>query len=225
MGNSESFDLINISDLKNSTPTTRKKHATHHQHSQSISSSVNSITSFDLNGIFRRLSDDNTDFRAFEKSNATAAKDFGQDEISKSESPEPIAISHNISLSSDSDYVEKIETHIKGVDMPLANNSLASLSKNANIKSDEEDVKQVQLTDATEIIKKVETVEVVILHDDDEDIIALDDKEHKVDKSACVLDNLESESESRIQEPEIESVKSDIAAIVQAECTVNKCFI
>ena len=74
MGNSESFDLISISDLKNSSNTTnnntktssrntKKKYhaATHHQHAQSISAAItSSITSFDLNGIFRRLSDDLT---------------------------------------------------------------------------------------------------------------------------------------------------------------------
>lgn len=60
MGNSESFDLISTSDQKNSS---KKKTATHHQNSQSISSSLNKITSFDLNGIFRRLSDDISDYK------------------------------------------------------------------------------------------------------------------------------------------------------------------
>lgn len=60
MGNSESFDLLSISEYKNST---KKKHATHHLNSQFISPALNSITSFDLNGIFRKLSDDITDFK------------------------------------------------------------------------------------------------------------------------------------------------------------------
>lgn len=71
MGNSESFDLLSISEYKNST---KKKHATHHLNSQFISPSLNSITSFDLNGIFRRLSDDINDFKTIEPIEKTKKK-------------------------------------------------------------------------------------------------------------------------------------------------------
>lgn len=57
MGNSESFDLISISDNTNKN-TLRKKPVAQYQHTQSISSSSKTITSFDLNGIFRRINDD-----------------------------------------------------------------------------------------------------------------------------------------------------------------------
>jgi len=219
MGNSESFDLISISDLKNSTGT-RKKHATHHQHTQSISASINSITSFDLNGIFRRLSDDNADFRTSEKTKAeSTTKD-----ISKPESPEPATNSQDISLTSESDYVEKIAADLKSVDMPLKDFSLVSLKTGETIGDGEEEPTQVQLKDATEVIKKVETVEVVIVNSEEEDIIALDDKEQTVDKDGCFLDSLESESESRMQDTEIGSIRSNSGGIIQVECE-SKCFI
>ncbi len=226
MGNSESFDLISISDLKNSTGT-RKKHATHHQHTQSISASINSITSFDLNGIFRRLSDDNADFRTSEKTKAestTKGLISNQDEISKPQSPEPATNSQDISLTSESDYVEKISADLKIVDMPLKDFSLVSLKTGETIGDGEEEPAQVQLTDATEVIKKVETVEVVIVNSEEEDIIALDDKEQTVDKDGCFLDSLESESESRMQDTEIGSIRSNSGGIIQVECE-SKCFI
>lgn len=77
MGNSESFDLINIPEnpQQQQQPNTKQKHKhqskkkrpSHHHHSQTISSSLKSITSFDLSGIFRKINEEQNNYHPDKK--------------------------------------------------------------------------------------------------------------------------------------------------------------
>lgn len=133
MGNSESFDLINIPENPQSNPKNKnkkynhkasRKRAVHHHHSQTISSSLKSITSFDLNGIFRKINEEQNTYHPEKKSAAViTAKIIAsapplEEPLSQLEEI-PITATESSSESESSNYIERKIQEVEDMTVPV----------------------------------------------------------------------------------------------------------
>lgn len=210
MGNSESFDLINIPEnpqqpnTKHKRKHQSKKRPSHHHHSQTISSSLKSITSFDLNGIFRKINEEQNSYHPDRKSaqaitmpkviasappQPEPAPEPEQDALAKESRPSSHCTDSSESSessSTQSNYVEsKIQEVISVTLTKSADNSepepTTTTTTTSNLIPDDEHGTESKKPDSVETVQQVEAV-ITKEEIGTEDIINLDSDGPELEK-------------------------------------------
>jgi hypothetical protein len=207
MGNSESFDLVTFPEQNNQQNQQNKKNQkkqkqknsnnkkpSHHQHSQTITSSLKTITSFDLNGIFRKISEENNEHYPEKKIDtneliATAPPPDSEIITEPSETSDSRPSSRTESSESDCSYVEQKMQEVER--MSVLEKEFVSVTLTKCVENSPEiapteakPYEQNEESDSSETIQQTsEEVEVVIVKEiENEDIINLDKDEIEMEQ-------------------------------------------
>lgn len=248
MGNSESFDLITISDQNQKHNKTIKKKPTHHHHSQTISNSLKTITSFDLNGIFRKINEESNDYHPEKKNkmqttappppsspetkvnDITTANETGKNlETKREEKSEEVAYSQSSSESSEPEYIEQKLQEVENMNVPETKFLSVTLTKSTDnlqntsdvVKPDdinEESIKNDESEKSDETVKSDESNK---KEESEKTEVVID--ENKNEEDMINLDNEEVELEQQQKQLElcVESVDENKSATGDNETQVK----
>lgn len=225
MGNSESFDLI---DIPENPPNTKHKHKhqskkkpSHHHHSQTISSSLKSITSFDLNGIFRKINEEQNNYHPDKKSAAIKIAEViasappqpePDAEPTAEESTRPLSCTDTSeSESTNSNYVESKIQEIESMAVPEKRLISVTLTKGVDNSAESESTPKSDETESEKpsSVEAVKEVGAFIVDEiENEDIINLDKDESQVEPQQKADIELQTELEPVEVDTEMEAAEA-----------------